>query len=69
MSILSARKKSGLTQYEMADKLGVDQSAISKWETGENMPRAAMLVKIASLCVCGVDELLKPDEAENNYGA
>lgn len=61
MSFLSARKSSGLTQKEVAEHVGVDQSAVSFWETGKNSPRAAILVKLSKLYNCTVDELLKED--------
>lgn len=58
MAFLSAREKTGLTQREVAEKLGVDQSAVSFWETGKTAPRAALLVQVAKLYNCTVDELL-----------
>lgn len=62
MGFLSQRKKSGLSQYAVAEKVGVDQSAVCLWETGKNAPRAAVLVKLAKLYGCTVDELLTPDQ-------
>lgn len=62
MSFLSAREKSGLTQREVAEHMGVDQSAVSFWETGKTRPRAALLIKLAGLYHCTVDELLKEDD-------
>lgn len=44
--------------------MGVDQSAVSFWETGKTMPRAAMLVKLSGLYCCSVDELLAKDKME-----
>ena len=38
----------GMTQREIAEKLGIEQSTISLYETGERMPNAAMAAKIAS---------------------
>ena len=38
----------GMTQRELAEKLGIEQSTISLYETGERMPNAAMAAKIAS---------------------
>lgn len=58
MSFLSAREKTGLTQKEVAEKLGIDQSAVSLWETGKTAPRVAILVKLAELYHCSLDELL-----------
>lgn len=62
MSFLVAREKSGLTQREVAEQIGVDQSAVSFWETGKTLPRAALLVKLANLYKCTVDDLLKEEE-------
>ena len=64
MSFSSARERSGLTQKEVAEMMGVDQSAVSFWETGQTMPRAAMLVKLSGLYCCSVDELLAKDKME-----
>lgn len=64
MSFSSARERSGLTQKEVAEMMGVDQSAVSFWETGKTMPRAAMLVKLSGFYCCSVDELLAKDKME-----
>lgn len=37
-SLFNARKKSGLSQEEVAEKLGVSRQTISKWELGETLP-------------------------------
>lgn len=58
MGFLSARENVGLTQKEVADRLGIDQSAVSLWETGKTAPRASVLVRLAGLYGCTVDELL-----------
>ena len=62
MSFLSAREKAGLTQREVAEKLNIDQSAVSLWENGKNNPRTALLTAIAELYGCTVDDLLKEDK-------
>lgn len=66
MSFTRLREKAGLTQKQAAAALGVDQSAISFWETGANNPRAALLPKIATLYGCTVDELLKDEKEISN---
>ena len=57
MSFESARKKAGLTQKGLAEKLGVDQSAVSFWETGKRAPRGAKLLRLADVLNCSIDEL------------
>lgn len=59
MSFLSAREKAGMTQKEVAKAVGVDQSAVSFWETGKTAPRASILLILAKLYGVTVDELLK----------
>ena len=42
------RRKAGMTQQEMADKLGLARNTISNWETGENIPTSANLAAFAA---------------------
>lgn len=58
MGFLSARKNAGLSQAEVAEKIGVTDAAVSMWETGKTRPRASILVRLAGLYACTVDELL-----------
>ena len=53
------RIKKGFTQIELAQKLNVKQNTVSQWETGESLPRADKLFKLAKILNCTVDELLK----------
>ncbi len=53
------RKEKGLTQSEVAEKLGVTNKAGSKWETGETFPETAQLLPLAGLFGVTVDELLR----------
>lgn len=57
-----ARERMGLTQKQIADAIGVDQSAVCLWETGKTFPRGKMLTRVASICNCTVDELLTSSE-------
>lgn len=52
------RKEKGMTQAELAEKLGVTNKAVSKWETGEAMPETSLLLPIAEIFGVTVDELL-----------
>lgn len=58
MNFASKRIAAGFTQSEAARRLEVDQSAVSLWENGKRIPRGALLVRIADLYGCTVDELL-----------
>lgn len=62
MSFSAAREKAGMTQNEVAKALGVNQSAVSFWESGRNQPRGKQMVKLAKLYGVTVDELLREDE-------
>lgn len=61
--IKSLRLKQKLTQSELAEKLGVKQTAIAMWETGMNYPRAEMLPLIAKILNCTIDELYAEQSA------
>ena len=43
------RKKNGLSQEDLADKLGVSRQAISRWELGSTMPDATNLLELSDL--------------------
>ena len=56
------RKQKGLTQEELAEKLYVSRTAISKWESGRGYPSIDSLKAIARFFSVTVDELLSSDE-------
>ena len=60
-SLASARKKSGLSQEEVAAKLGVSRQTISKWETDETLPDIRQAKKLAGLYHRTLDELIDFD--------
>lgn len=60
-SLLNARKKSGLSQEEVAGKLGVSRQTISKWETDETLPDIRQSKKLAVLYHLSLDELIEFD--------
>lgn len=57
--IYSLRKEKGWTQAELADKTGVTNQAVSKWETGESFPETSALVLLSEIFGVSVDDLLK----------
>ncbi len=64
MSFASARKCAGISQIEVAEKIGVNQSAVCLWEKGKTNPRAALLPKLAELYHCTIEELLAPEDSD-----
>ena len=56
-----ARKKQGLSQEEVAEKLGVSRQTISKWETGETLLDIRQAKRLAGLYHLTLDELIDFD--------
>ena len=51
------RKKRGLSQVALAQKIGVTPQAVSKWEKGKSAPDISLLPTVALLLDCQIDEL------------
>lgn len=63
--IQQKRKDKGLTQKQLAEKLGVTDRAISKWERGQGCPDVSILEILSKELGCSILELLKGREIEN----
>ena len=57
------RKRNGLTQEELAEKLYVSRAAVSKWESGRGYPNIDSLKALAKFFSVTIDELLSGEEA------
>ena len=73
--IATRRKIVGLTQAQLAEKLGITDRAVSKWETGKSMPDSSVMLSLCELLGITVTDLLKGEitkmetyhkELENN---
>ena len=62
--ILYCRKKAGLSQEALAERLGVSRQAVSKWETGEAVPELSKLMLLAQTFGVTTDWLLSESEPE-----
>lgn len=55
------RKRSGMTQEALAQRLNVSRQAVSKWESGETLPELPTLLQLSSLFSCKLDDLLRQE--------
>lgn len=62
----TARKKQGLSQEEVAEKLGVSRQTISKWELDETLPDINQSKKLAAAYKVSLDELIEFDPDLND---
>lgn len=70
MRIKELREARGLTQNQLADRVGVCQAAVGKWETSAAYPAAEKLPRLAAALGCTIDALYSMEppgmlEAEN----
>lgn len=56
--ITELRKEQGMTQAVLAEKLGISDRAVSKWETGKSLPDSSIMLELCGLLNINVNELL-----------
>ena len=73
--IAACRKKAGLTQAQLAEKLDITNQAVSKWETGKALPDSSIMLELCCTLGITVNDLLSGEvvtmdnynkELENN---
>ena len=66
--IAECRKQKNLTQMQLAEKLGITDKAISKWERGITMPDTSIMLELCEILGISVNELLSGEKInmENN---
>lgn len=62
--IAAKRKEAGYTQQQLAERLGVTNKAVSKWETGEGLPDISMFPVLGEVLGVSVDGLLRGTATE-----
>lgn len=60
--IYISRKKCGLSQEDLAEKLGISRQAVSKWETGETIPELSKIKQLKEIFNVSFDWLLSENE-------
>ena len=56
------RKRANLTQLQLADKLGITDKAVSKWERGITMPDTSIMLELCDILGISVNELLSGEK-------
>lgn len=56
------RKKAGLTQIDLADKLGVSIATLRRWEAGETSPTGTRIIELANLLHVSPDEIVAEEQ-------
>jgi transcriptional regulator with XRE-family HTH domain len=56
-----ARERKGLTQAQLAERLGVDQAVIAKWESGSREPRVRVAVRLSQALETTANAIWTPD--------
>lgn len=64
--IAEKRKNQNLTQKQLADKIGVTDKAVSRWETGKGMPEVSLLQPLSKALGVSLCELLNGEAVEQN---
>ena len=62
------RTQNGLTQEELAEKLGVSRQAVAKWERGESVPDIGSCMKLAEIYGVTVDILVRSFGKQEHTG-
>ena len=63
--LIYLRKREGLTQEQLAEKIGVSRQALSKWESGDTLPDTINILSLSKLFGVSTDYLLN-DEFESD---
>lgn len=65
--LINLRKKAGMSQEELADKLGVSRQSVSKWEGAQSIPDISKVIELSNIFGVSTDYLLKDElEFEDN---
>lgn len=65
--IAAKRKEKGLTQRELADRLGISDKTVSKWECGKGMPELSLMQPLCRELGFSVNELLSGETLDDDY--
>lgn len=61
MNLKELRKAKGITQTELAERLGIKRTTVSMWEMNASSPTARMIPALAAALGCSIDALFRPE--------
>ena len=64
--IAKSRKEQNLTQEELAEKLNITYKAVSKWECGNSLPDASIMLDLCNILKINVNDLLSGEKVDND---
>ena len=64
--LTSIRKQAGMSQEQLAEKLGVSRQAVTKWETDSGIPDIENMMAISVLFDISIDELLSNEKGQKS---
>ncbi len=63
-NLITYRKRSGLTQAELAEKINYSDKSVSKWESGNGIPDVYVLIQLAEIFGVTVNDLLADEQSQ-----
>jgi len=67
MFIKNLRKEKGFTQKQLADKMGISDKTISKWERGCGMPDVSLWKDLSDVLGANIEDILKGETEHNSF--
>ncbi len=64
MNIAIARKNAGLTQQQLADRIGVTRAAVANWEVGIGQPRLIHALSLRTVLGLTLDQIYGTDDTK-----
>ena len=62
--ISNVRKEQGLTQKQLAERVGVSDKAVSRWETGKGLPDTSIMSDLCEVLGININELLSGERLD-----
>ena len=69
MNLKELRKAKGITQTELAERLGIKRTTVSMWEMNASSPTARMIPALAAALGCSIDALFAEPEERTQESA